>query len=285
VLEFIRRSLFALSVRTVFLPLFVSSLIPALLPSPALAAPQTAARDSQAVNLIQSSLTALTGSAAVNDATLQATASYVAGSDQESGSALMVGRLTQESIVQLSLSGGTRQEMRNGIAGAWSGPDGTVHSTAIHNCWTDATWFFPALTLEALASNSQVGLAYLGTDTSKGASLLHVQATLLLPGQAAGATSLIQNLSTMDLYFDPKALVPLFLDFNTHPDTDANTNLPVEIQFGNYQVSNGWLVPAHIQKYLQRTLLLDVTVTNVLVNSGVPASEFTLPSPTSRGAQ
>jgi hypothetical protein len=89
----------------------------------------------------------------------------------------------------------------------------------------------------------------------------------------------------MDLYFDPKALVPLFLDFNTHPDTDANTNLPVEIQFGNYQVSNGWLVPAHIQKYLQRTLLLDVTVTNVLVNSGVPASEFTLPSPTSGGAQ
>ena len=37
---------------------------------------------------------------------------------------------------------------------------------------------------------------------------------------------------------------------------------------------------AHIQKYLQRTLLLDVTVTNVLVNSGLPASEFNLPSPT-----
>jgi hypothetical protein len=284
VLEFIRRSLLALSVRTFFLLLFVSSLIPALLPSPALAAPQTTARDSQAVSLIQSSLTALTGSAAVNDATLQATASYVAGSDRESGSALMVGRLTQESIVQLTLSGGTRQEIRNGNAGAWSGPDGTLHSTAIHNCWTDATWFFPALTLEALASNTQVGLTYFGTDTSKGTALIHVQAALLVSGLTASGSA-IQPLSTMDLYFDPKALVPLFLDFNTHPDTDANTNLPVEIQFGNYQVSNGWLVPAHIQKYLQRTLLLDVTVTNVLVNSGVPASEFTLPSPTSGGAQ
>jgi hypothetical protein len=103
VLEFIRRSLLALSVRAFFLLLLVSSLIPALLPSSALAAPQTATRNSQALQLIQSSLTALAGSAAVNDATLQATASYVAGSDQESGSALMVGRLSQESIVQLNL--------------------------------------------------------------------------------------------------------------------------------------------------------------------------------------
>ena len=209
-LDFIRRSSLALSVRTVFLFVLASFLIPLLVVCPAQAAPQTATQNPQALSLIQSSLTALTGSGAVNDATLQATASYVAGSDQESGSALMVGRLSQESMVQLNLSGGLRQEMRNGNAGAWSGPDGTVHSTALHNCWTDATWFFPALTLEALASNSQVGLAYLGTDTSKGTNLLHVQATLLLPGQIASATSLIQTLSTMDLYFDPKAWCPSF---------------------------------------------------------------------------
>jgi hypothetical protein len=247
-------------------------------------AQQAVVRDPKALTLIASSLNALSGSVSVNDATLQATAAYVAGSDQESGAAILVARLNQESIVQLNLSGGTRQEIRNGIAGTWSGPDGMVHSMPIHNCWTDATWFFPALTLEALASNSQAVLAYLGADTSKGATLIHVQATLLLPGQSPSVTALIQTLSTMDIYFDPKSSLPLFLDFNTHPDVDANTNLSVEIQFGNYQVSNGWLVPSHIQKYFQRTLLLDLTVTNVLVNSGVPASAFTLPAATG-GAQ
>ena len=59
----------------------------------------------------------------VNDATLQATAAYVAGSDEESGTATLTGHVNQESLVQLNLSGGTRQEIRNGPAGTWSGPD------------------------------------------------------------------------------------------------------------------------------------------------------------------
>ena len=191
--------------------------------SPIMAQTTAPARDPQALNLIASSLNALAGSTGVNDATLQATAAYVAGSDQESGTAMLIARVNQESIVQLNLSGGTRQEIRNGTAGAWSGPDGTVHSMAIHNCWTDASWFFPTLTLEAISANPQVSVAYLGPDTSKGATLLHLQAALLLPGQSASATTLIQTLSTMDIYFDPQSFLPLVLDFNTHPDTDANT--------------------------------------------------------------
>ena len=130
-----------------------------------------------------------------------------------------------------------------------------------------------------------VSVAYLGPDTSKGATLLHVQVARLLPGQSAGATALIQSLSTMDIYFDPQSFLPLVLDFNTHPDTDANQNLPVEIQFGNYQNLNGALVPFHIQKFLQRTLLLDLTMSSVLVNSGVPASTFILPAVATGGAQ
>jgi hypothetical protein len=247
-------------------------------------AQQAVVRDPKALTLIASSLNALSGSVSVNDATLQATAAYVAGSDQESGTAILVARLNQESIVQLNLSGGTRQEIRNGIAGAWSGPDATVHAMANHNCLTEASWFFPALTLEAIAADPTLAVSYLGPDSSKGATLLHLQVARLLPGQSAGATALISTLSTMDIYFDPKTSLPLVLDFNTHPDTDANTNLPVEIQFGNYQNANGWLVPLRIQKYLQRTLLLDLTVSNVLVNSGVPASEFALPASTG-GAQ
>src|SRR5208337_414221 len=102
--------------------------------------------------------------------------------------------------------------------------------------------------------------AYLGTDTSKGRPLLHLQVARAPAGQAASVTAQILTLSTMDIYFDPQSFLPLVLDFNTHPDVDANTNLPVEVQFGNYQNSNGALVPFRIQEYLQRTLLLDFTV-------------------------
>ncbi len=271
-------------VRQVFLFGLAAALMFCTLGTRQATAQQAAVRDPKALTLIASSLNALSGSVSVNDATLQATASYVAGSDQESGGAILIGHVNQESIVQLSLSGGTRQEIRNGIAGTWSGPDATVHSMPIHNCWTDASWFFPTLTLEAIYADPQVSVAYLVPDASKGATMLHLQAARLLPGQSASATTLIQTLSSMDIYFDPQSFLPLVLDFNTHPDTDANTNLPVEIQYGNFQNTNGALVPFHIQKFVQRTLLLDLTVSNVLVNSGVPASEFNLP-PSTGGAQ
>jgi hypothetical protein len=271
-------------VRQVFLLGLAAALMFCSLGTRPATAQQAVVRDPQALTLIASSLNALTGSVSVNDATLQTTAAYVAGSDEESGTAILIARVNQESIVQLNLSGGIRQEIRNGPAGAWSGPDATVHAMANHNCLTEASWFFPALTLEAIAADPTLAVSYLGPDSSKGATLLHLQVARLLPGQSAGATALISTLSTMDIYFDPKTSLPLVLDFNTHPDTDANTNLPVEIQFGNYQNANGWLVPLRIQKYLQRTLLLDLTVSNVLVNSGVPASEFALPASTG-GAQ
>jgi len=270
--------------RLAFIFGLVSALVYSLAIRQAEAAPQTVARDAQALALIASSLKALTGPVSVNDVVLQASANYVAGSDEESGTATLTGSGNQESLLQLNLSGGSRQEIRNGPAGAWSGPDSTPHSMAIHNCWTDASWFFPALTLEAVANNPQTSVSYLGTDTSKGRPLLHLQVTRVPAGQTADVATLILRLSTMDIYLDPQSFLPLVLDFNVHPDGDANTNIPLEIQFGNFQSFSGGLVPFRIQKYLQGSLLLDLVVTNVSINSGVPASLFTLP-PTTGGGQ
>jgi hypothetical protein len=267
-----------------FRPLVLVLFLTALVSSPIKAQTTAPARDPQALTLIASSLKALTGGVAVNDVTLQATAAYVAGSDEESGTAALTASGNQQSLVQLNLSGGPRQEIRNGPAGAWSGPDGTAHSMATHNCWTDASWFSPALMLEAVASDPQTGLSYLGPDSSKGRPLLHLQVTRVPAGQSADVTTLILRLSVMDIYFDPQSFLPLVLDFNIHPDNDANTNIPVEIQFGNLQNNNGALVPFRVQKYLQGSLLLDLVVTNVSINSGVPQSAFALP-PSTGGAQ
>jgi hypothetical protein len=252
--------------------------------SHAIAAPQAAVRDPQALSVISSSLKALTGSVTVTDVILQTTATYVAGSDEETGTATLTASGNQESLVQLYLSGGTRQEIRNGPAGAWIGPDGTVHSMATNNCWTDASWFFPVLTLEAVAANPQESVSYLGPDSSKGATLLHVRVASALSGQDATLTALIASLSTMDIYFDPQSFLPLALDFTVQPDAGITTYIPVEIRFGNFQNINGALVPLQIQKYFQGTLLLNLVVSSAAIDSGVPASDFILPSLTG-GAQ
>jgi hypothetical protein len=257
--------------RLVFV-LFLTTLIL----SPLAAQTTSPVRDPQALTLIASSLKALTGSVTVSDVIVQATASYVAGSDEETGTATLTATSRQESLTQLSLSGGSRQEVRNGLLGAWVGPDGATHCAATYNCRTDASWFFPALTLGTISSDSTIAVTYFGPDSSKGASLLHIQVARVRSADTASATAEILRLGTMDIYFDPQSYLPLFLDFNVHADNDPNTNIPVEIQFGNFQSLNGGLVPFHIQKLLQGTLTLDLAVTSVLLNSGVPDSVFAL---------
>ncbi len=87
----------------------------------------------------------------------------------------------------------------------------------------------------------------------------------------------LQKLSQMEIYLDPTTLLPLSLAFNVHPDGDANTNIPIEIRYSNYQAVNGVQVPFHIQRFINGTLFLDLTVQSVTINSGISASAFTLP--------
>ncbi len=82
----------------------------------------------------------------------------------------------------------------------------------------------------------------------------------------------------MDLYLDANSLLPSALAFNIHPDKNSSVDIPVEIRFGAYQSFKGTWVPTRIQKYLQNSLVVDLTVTSATANSGVSDSAFTLPT-------
>jgi hypothetical protein len=256
--------------------------------------PTAAVSDPAAIALASRALQALAGGTALSDVTLQANATYIAGSDEETGTATLVargpvpsgtGQDNGQSLVTLNLTGGQRQEIRNGVAGIWSGPDGTAHAMATHNCWTDANWFFPGLALQALSADPTVVVSYLGLGEWNGAAAIHLQLSRTVPGQTVEMTAEIQQLSLVDLYVDPASYLPLAVALKVHPDDDLNVDVPVEIRFGGYKSFSGVQAPTRIQKYLQNSLLLDLTVTNVAVNSGVSASVFTLPYVSAEGAQ
>ncbi|HXX43308.1 MAG TPA: hypothetical protein VEJ38_01170 [Candidatus Acidoferrales bacterium] len=266
-----------------------------------------ATSDPQAVALVQKALTALTGGASISDVTLTGTAERIAGSDDETGTATLMATSAGDSKVALGFPSGDRTEIRNHSAvplpggfpalppnlqvtpvaqatGSWSGPDGTKHPIANHNAMTDATWFFPALTLARIASSSYV-LSYIGPESIEGQSALHISVSQQFP-QLANSTdsatagmsvsSLMQHLSQIDIYFDPRTALPLALAFNQHPDGNALTDIPVRIQFSNYANSGGMVVPLHVQKLLNNSLVLDLQFTNATFNSGLSSSSFQL---------
>jgi len=242
------------------------------------------ASNPQAILIARQAIAALTGGASLTDITLQANVTYTAGSDTETGTATLAATARNESRVRLNLSDGVHEWIRQGQAGAWSGPDGQAHAMALHNGWIDAAWFYPALSLEAALSDPTISISLAGQKTVNGQAVEDVFLSRTVSGQSASVTAEIRRLSTVHLLVDTATFRPVELDFNLHPDHDTNRDIPVEIEFSDYRPTGRVLAPFHIQQFLQHSLWLDLQVSGVAVNSGLADGEFQVPA-TSGGAQ
>ncbi len=253
--------------------LLFSSAVCALAQTTSQAAPTS---DPQAVSLAQQAIAALTGGASISDLTLNANVTSNIGPDYETGTGTFRAKGTGESRVDLSLSNGTISDVRsaaNGIpAGAWAKNGGSATSYAQHNCWSDASWFFPALSSLAQTNNSRFVFKYIGQETHNGVSAQHVE--LFQVGSNDGGV--VQNLSTTEVYLDLNSSLPLAIAFNAHADDNMNVNLPTEIRFAKYQPVNGVNVPFHFQRLINGGVVLDVTVTSAVFSSGLLDSLFTM---------
>lgn len=231
--------------------------------------------DPLAVSLAQKSIAAMTGGVVINDVTLNANVTSIIGSDNQTGTATLMAKGLTESRVNLNLSGGVRSEVRNisnGVpTGAWQNNTGAVHAFPQHNCWTDAAWFFPPLSSLAQSANPTTIFKYVGQEQHGGVNAQHIQIY-----QAVLPVAAIQRMSTMDIYLDATSYLPLAIAFQVHPDTDGNTNIPAEVRFANYYVINGIQVPYRIQRMLNGTVVTDITITNVAINTGLSSSSFIL---------
>jgi len=249
----------------------VLSLVLVVIPTSILAQ-NPPASDQTALTLAAQAVAALTGGNSISDVTLSASVISVFGSAYDDGTGTFVAKGTGESRIDLSLSSsGTRSDVRNTAngtpAGAWAKNGGASTAYAAHNCWTDAAWFFPALSSLTQTTNSNFIFRYIGREQHGGVNTQHIQVYQL--GQ-------FQAVSTMDFYLDPTSYVPLSVAFNLHPDDDMSRNIPVEALFANYRPVNGFQVPFHFQETLNGSMVLDVTVTNATFNIGVSDGIFSL---------
>lgn len=236
-----------------------------------------APRDPQAIVLIQRSLAAITGTTSINDITLSGSVTRIAGSDSDLGTVTLKATALGQAKIDLNLPSGQRSEITDisqaPPTGSWSGPDGTWHTTANHNLWTDPTWFYPTFLIGRVLSNSGYAISVADSQTLNGAAVQHITVTqqFSVPQQQL---ALLQGLSKVDIYLDSSNLLPVAMAFNIHPDNDALTNIPIRIEFANYQTVQNAQVPYHIQRFINNGLALDLTVSTVQINTGLTASDF-----------
>lgn len=236
------------------------------------------ASDPQALAYAAQSISALTGGITIRDVNLTGNVTWTGGATSESGTATLLALGTTESSMNLVLPDGTRTEIRDAQTGTtlgkWLNPNNASGMFASQNCWTDAVWFFPALS--SLAAGPNVVLSYMGQTTWNGGAVQHIQSYVYQPNPPPIPGPTPQQLSSMDFYLDATTLLPVAMTFNAHPDNSAGTNLLIEIDFSNYQSMSGVLVPTNIQKYSQGNLLVNVVVSGASFNTGLSLSNFTI---------
>lgn len=236
-----------------------------------------ASSSTQATTLLGQSLAALTGQAALTDVTLSGTARRIAGSDDDTGTAVFKALASGAARTEVSLSSGQRTEVSDlstaTAGGTWSGPDRISHPMAFHNLLSEPAWFFPAFAIARRLSVAGYVATYLGHETRNGQSVEHISVSqsLPLPNPLPGGIS-FEHLTQLDFFLDSTTLLPTAISFNIHPDNNALLDLPVEVQFSDYRAVNGAQVPFHVQKFLNNTLLLDFQVQTVTLNSGLTSS-------------
>jgi hypothetical protein len=60
----------------------------------------------------------------------------------------------------------------------------------LHNCWTDAIWFFPGLGLQSALSDPAVGMTYVGAEGLGGLAVQHLRLFRVVPGQSGAVAAL-----------------------------------------------------------------------------------------------
>ena len=235
--------------------------------------------DPQALSLAAKSVAAMTGGNSIGDISLSGNVTWMAGSDTETGIGTFRAKGTGEGRVDLNLSGGQRNEIRNNLSGiprgSQTGKDGVKQATALHNCWTDPAWFFAGLSSLLETSNRNFIFSYIGQEKRDGISVEHLRVDQLWGGRPKEML-IVQRLSTLDFYLDSVSLLPLVVAFNVHPDDDMLTDIPAEVRFGDYRLVSGIQVPFRIQRLFNGGLLFDVLVTNAQVNTGLSDTQFSV---------
>jgi len=238
---------------------------------------QAVIQNPQAMALATQALAALAGSTQVSDITLTGTATRTAGPDIESGTVVLKALGGPYSRMDLTLSTGSRHEVRNlssnsAPQGYWIGPDTSSYPFSAHNCETDAAWFAPVLSVLSQLSNPNLVVSYVGQETRDGVAVQHLH--FAIQSSSSDPTGILQGLGAEDVYLNASTFLPVALTFNAHPDNDATTNLAVEIDYASYQSVSGVLVPFQIQTLINNSLVLNLTINSAAINQGLTPADF-----------
>jgi hypothetical protein len=125
-------------------------------------------------------------------------------------------------------------------------------------------WFFPGLTL---LSGSIDTSALFWTPSSYEVDSLGDHLGFQFTSPNSNSTQKDPRLlSPFDLVLAPDTHLPQYALFTVYSDNPSvTTGIPVSIAYSNYRSTSGVMVPYHIQRYVNGSLVIDVSISAVSI--------------------
>jgi hypothetical protein len=209
----------------------------------------------------------------VTSVNLFGNAVWTAGTLSDSGTVTLAASSGGSAQMQLELaSTGSRTELSSGIAAgsrcSWSGNDRLKHDMDPANCWKPLLWFLPAFSIQPSLMPDALVASDLGVGSVGHAAgpLRHLQFEYGFQQNKLEDTKELMRLSASDLGLDRASYLPSVLTYDILSDGDAPSSVHIEVRYADYKDVNGVQVPFTIQRYVNGSLQLDISIQNAEIN-------------------
>jgi len=190
------------------------------------------------------------------------------GTDDQ-GTATLSVNANGSSTVEYRLGSGTSKNAASindsAKSCSWSGSDGVNHKTPLHNCARGVAWFLPAFSMQVAASSEKDSFESISTNGQSSPNEGVKHSRIFNRGKTETELQL-QKLSETEIEVDPQSGLVASIQYNIHPDKTSTVNIPVEVRYSDYREVNGIKVPFKVQKFVNNTLVEDLTIEHVNVN-------------------
>lgn len=260
---------------TRFLPLHFFFLGAALVTSLTVfaSAQEAPAQGVNAGSLLNQLSTAFSGGKTVQRVQLSGSATWKAGGLEDSGTVSLTASADGSSEMQLFLAS-TGQRTETQAAGGpdatcqWAGADGHTHEIRSGACWRPVNWLLPTLSLQPSLLNANTGIVDLGSGAVGSNPIIyrHLQSQFVFPDLSKSTVADVMQRSTTDVGLDPVSLLPAALTYSVHPDNGAMMLISIEVRYSDYRVVGGAQIPFTIQRYVNGSLQLQISISSAQVN-------------------
>jgi hypothetical protein len=226
-------------------------------------------RDPQALAVLQVA-TAAMGRSMPADSTASGTVTTVAGSLTESGSATILTRGTNQTSEQIQTLHGFTAVYSNGQA---SQIVNSVHTTLSSElASSNQSGAFPLALLAGVVNNQDSCYLYVGLESLNGANAHHLQFWNSFGSQPK--FQFLAPFTRTDIWIDSVSGLPQRISQMQKAGRGSEPRIQLDTYYSNYQNVNGVLYPFSIQKSINGSPWLNITVTSVAFNTGLTDANF-----------